>query len=155
MPLALPSPRLWRTNARIARWAFLKAAVVYYASLGLTIQRVTTDNGSCYRSKAFAKPVRSSASNTSGPSLTRPRPTARPNASSTQAYENGLMPALTRPPSNAPPSCQDGFTATMASPSWQYRIKATDQQTRSGRNNLLRLHNAASKRRTISRSFDA
>jgi transposase InsO family protein len=35
--------------------AFLKAAVAYYASLGVTIQRVMTDNGSCYRSKAFAK----------------------------------------------------------------------------------------------------
>ena len=35
--------------------AFLKAAVTYYASLGVTIERVMTDNGSCYRSKAFAR----------------------------------------------------------------------------------------------------
>jgi transposase InsO family protein len=34
--------------------AFLKAAVAYYTSLGVTIERVMTDNGSCYRSKAFA-----------------------------------------------------------------------------------------------------
>ena len=34
---------------------FLKAAVAYYASLGVTVQRVMTDNGSCYRSRAFAK----------------------------------------------------------------------------------------------------
>jgi len=33
--------------------AFLKAAVAYYASLGVTVERVMTDNGSCYRSKAF------------------------------------------------------------------------------------------------------
>jgi transposase InsO family protein len=33
--------------------AFLKAAVAYYASLGVTVARVMTDNGSCYRSKAF------------------------------------------------------------------------------------------------------
>jgi transposase InsO family protein len=33
--------------------AFLKAAVAYYASLGVTIARVMTDNGSCYRSKLF------------------------------------------------------------------------------------------------------
>lgn len=33
--------------------AFLKAAVAYYASLGVTVLRVMTDNGSCYRSKAF------------------------------------------------------------------------------------------------------
>ncbi len=35
--------------------AFLKAAVAYYASLGVKVERVMTDNGSCYRSKAFAK----------------------------------------------------------------------------------------------------
>jgi transposase InsO family protein len=35
--------------------AFLKAAVAYYASLGVIVLRVMTDNGSCYRSKAFRK----------------------------------------------------------------------------------------------------
>ncbi|MDE2465687.1 MAG: transposase, partial [Alphaproteobacteria bacterium] len=29
--------------------------VAYYASLGVKVERVMTDNGSCYRSKAFAK----------------------------------------------------------------------------------------------------
>lgn len=38
--------------------AFLKAAVAYYASLGVTIARVMSDNGSCYISKAFAKACR-------------------------------------------------------------------------------------------------
>jgi transposase InsO family protein len=38
--------------------AFLKTAVLYYASLGVTITRVMTDNGSCYRSKAFARACR-------------------------------------------------------------------------------------------------
>ncbi|MDE2469175.1 MAG: IS481 family transposase [Bradyrhizobium sp.] len=33
--------------------AFLEAAVAYYASLGVRVARVMTDNGSCYRSKAF------------------------------------------------------------------------------------------------------
>jgi transposase InsO family protein len=33
--------------------AFLKAAVAYYQSLGVIVARVMTDNGSCYRSKAF------------------------------------------------------------------------------------------------------
>ena len=33
--------------------AFLKAAVNYYASFGVTVQRVMTDNGSCYKSFAF------------------------------------------------------------------------------------------------------
>jgi transposase InsO family protein len=35
--------------------AFLKAAVAYYQSLGVKVERVMTDNGSCYRSFAFAK----------------------------------------------------------------------------------------------------
>ena len=38
--------------------AFLKVAVAYYAGFGVTVTRVMTDNGSCYRSKAFAKACR-------------------------------------------------------------------------------------------------
>jgi transposase InsO family protein len=34
---------------------FLKAAVAYYASLGVTISRVMTDNGACYKSHAFGE----------------------------------------------------------------------------------------------------
>ena len=37
---------------------FLKAALAYYASLGVRVTRVMTDNGSCYVSKAFAKTCR-------------------------------------------------------------------------------------------------
>jgi len=33
--------------------AFLEAAVAYFAKLGVRIERVMTDNGSCYRSKTF------------------------------------------------------------------------------------------------------
>ncbi|OLP52775.1 IS481 family transposase [Rhizobium rhizosphaerae] len=35
--------------------AFLRAAVAYYASLGVTVTRVMTDNGSCYKARDFAK----------------------------------------------------------------------------------------------------
>lgn len=38
--------------------AFLKAAVAYYASLGITVLRVMTDNGSCYKSFAFREACR-------------------------------------------------------------------------------------------------
>jgi transposase InsO family protein len=38
--------------------AFLKAAVAFYACPGITVERVMTDNGSCYRSKAFARACR-------------------------------------------------------------------------------------------------
>jgi transposase InsO family protein len=33
--------------------AFLEAAVAYFAKLGIRVERVMTDNGSCYRSKTF------------------------------------------------------------------------------------------------------
>src|SRR6202041_1392970 len=35
--------------------AFLRAAVAYYASLGIKIQRVMSDNGACYKSFAFRR----------------------------------------------------------------------------------------------------
>jgi len=35
--------------------AFLKAARAYYQSLGIKIERVMTDNGSCYKARNFAK----------------------------------------------------------------------------------------------------
>jgi len=35
--------------------SFLKAAVAYYESLGIKIERAMTDNGSCYRSRAFGR----------------------------------------------------------------------------------------------------
>lgn len=34
---------------------FLKASVAYYAKLGIAVERVMTDNGSCYRSRAFGR----------------------------------------------------------------------------------------------------
>jgi transposase InsO family protein len=35
--------------------AFLVATVAYYKTLGVSVERVMTDNGSCYRSKHFAR----------------------------------------------------------------------------------------------------
>jgi transposase InsO family protein len=50
--------RIMKSERKACAVAFLKAAVAYYASLGVTILRVMTDNGSCYRSRAFAKACR-------------------------------------------------------------------------------------------------
>lgn len=50
--------RVMKDECKKSAVAFLRAAVAYYASLGVTIERVMTDNGSCYRSKAFAKACR-------------------------------------------------------------------------------------------------
>ena len=45
--------QVMRDQRKESAIAFLEAAVSYYASLGIKVQRVMTDNGSCYRSKTF------------------------------------------------------------------------------------------------------
>ena len=62
--------------------AFLNAAVAYYQSLGVKIERVMTDNGLVTNPLPFVRHASNSASCTSAPSPTRPKPTARPSASS-------------------------------------------------------------------------
>ena len=47
--------KIMKTERGHCAVAFLKTAVAYYKSLGITVLRVMTDNGSCYRSRAFAK----------------------------------------------------------------------------------------------------
>jgi transposase InsO family protein len=47
--------KIMKDEKKASAVAFLKAAVTYYASLGITVERVMTDNGSCYRSRAFAR----------------------------------------------------------------------------------------------------
>ena len=50
--------KIMKTERQGCAVAFLKAAVAYYASLGVTVERVMTDNGSCYRSGKFARACR-------------------------------------------------------------------------------------------------
>ncbi len=50
--------RIRKTERQACAVAFLKAAVAYYASLGITVERVMTDNGSCYRSRRFRNACR-------------------------------------------------------------------------------------------------
>ncbi len=45
--------KLMETERKDCAVHFLEAAVAYYKSLGVTVERVMTDNGSCYRSRAF------------------------------------------------------------------------------------------------------
>ena len=76
--------------------AFLNAALAYYASLGIEVERVMTDNGSCYKSFAFRGLASASSCGTSAPSPIHPRPTERPSASSRPACVNGPMPKPTK-----------------------------------------------------------
>ena len=45
--------QIWPDEKAGSATAFLQAALAYYASLGITVARVMTDNGSCYRAFAF------------------------------------------------------------------------------------------------------
>jgi transposase InsO family protein len=47
--------RVMKDEKKGSAVAFLKAAVASYASLGVRVERVMTDNGSCYRSRAFQR----------------------------------------------------------------------------------------------------
>ena len=92
---------------------FLEAAIAYLAKLGVQVERVMTDNGSCYRSKAFrAACKRLGLYVKSSLSHTRQKPMAKPSASFRLLYASGLMLGLTTPPTNDPPNCPTGFIAT-------------------------------------------
>lgn len=47
--------QIWPDEKKESAAAFLQAAVAYYRSLGVKVSGIMTDNGSCYRSRAFAK----------------------------------------------------------------------------------------------------
>jgi transposase InsO family protein len=50
--------KIMKTERGRCAEAFLEAAVAYYKSPGIAVQRVVTDGGSCDRSRAFAKACR-------------------------------------------------------------------------------------------------
>ena len=50
--------RIFSDEKKESAVTFLKAAVAYYAGFGVIIARVMTDNGSCYRSRAFREACR-------------------------------------------------------------------------------------------------
>jgi Integrase core domain len=105
MPRGLLS---WRSCAI----AFLKAAVAHHAKFGIRIERVMTDNGSCYRSKAFRSACkRLDLRRLTKP--TRPRPMARPSASSKPHCENGPTLVLIRTQISEPSNCSTGSIATI------------------------------------------
>jgi len=47
--------KVMKNERRGCAIAFLKAAVAYYASLGVKVERVMTDNGSCYKAFTFRR----------------------------------------------------------------------------------------------------
>ena len=92
--------------------AFLKAAVAYYAKLGITVERVMTDNALAIARVPSPAPANVSASSTSAPGPTPRKPTARPSASSRPRSANGPTPKRISDQSNGAPICRSGCIAT-------------------------------------------
>jgi hypothetical protein len=116
--LSIPSPSLPKAAAhRKARFTvrlpFLQSAIAYYASLGVSVTRVMTDNGSCYRSRAFRNACREL-----GLRHIRTRPyTPKTNGKAERFIRprcaNGHTQSPTQRRSIAPPSCPFGCIATI------------------------------------------
>jgi len=47
--------RIMKSERKTCAIAFLKVLVAYYKTLGITVERIMTDNGSCYRAGSFRR----------------------------------------------------------------------------------------------------
>jgi hypothetical protein len=91
--------------------AFWRRAEAFFAGLGITVKRVLTDNGSCYRSLVFAEALGPIVHKRTSPS--GPRPTARSSGSTAPWSRSGPTPASTSPKPTAPPPTPAGSTTTI------------------------------------------
>ena len=111
--------------------AFLERAIAWFATLGVTVERVMTDNGSAYRSHAFRAACQAARVKHKRTRPYTPGPTARPSASSRPACANGPTCKPSPPPPNAPPPCAPGSTPTTdpdpLSPWWKATLHPAAQ----------------------------
>jgi hypothetical protein len=91
---------------------FLKAAVAYYESLAVTVTRVMTDNGSCYRSDDFRDACIALGLKHKRTKPYTPRTNGRPSASSRLLCENGPTPSPTQLQTTGLSGCPSGSTPT-------------------------------------------
>jgi transposase len=92
--------------------SFLGRAVAWFKGMGITVERVLSDNGSCYRSRVHAEAAGSSRCATSLPAPTDPGPTARPSASSRPSPTAGPTERSTAPLESEPRRWPAGSTTT-------------------------------------------
>jgi transposase len=104
--------RVRKTERKGCAIAFLKAAVAYYASLGITVERVMTTTAPATKPSPSDAPASGSACATSAPDPTPLRQTAKPNASSRPPCANGPMPRPMTLHVSGPPSCLTGCIDT-------------------------------------------
>ena len=116
---------------------FLKAAVAYYKSLGVTVTRVMTDNGSCYKAFAFRDAYRDL-----GIKHIRTKPyTPKTNGKAeriiqTALREWGLRPSLSHL-RTAGAASDLAAPIQLASAARRYKISNADHETRSDRGQPL------------------
>ncbi len=92
--------------------AFLRAAVGYYASLGITVRRVLTDTAARSWRAPGETPAPSGVSCRSAPAPTGLRPTERPSASSRARCASGPTASPTTTRASAPRCWPSGSTTT-------------------------------------------
>jgi transposase len=94
---------------------FLLRALRWFKRQGIRVERVMTDNGAGYISRLFKKACGLLRLRHLRTRPTRPRPTARPSASSRPFFVSGPTPCRTAAPIAAPPTCADGCATTIRS----------------------------------------
>jgi integrase-like protein len=111
-----------RTSERGTDCAAFTAAVIRsYAAQGTPIQRILTDNGSGYRSDAFADLLRQHGIRHIRTGPYTPRPTAKPKPSSASSNANGPTATSTQPAPTAPKPSQAGCAGTTTTDHTRHR----------------------------------
>ena len=93
--------------------AFWQRACAWFAERGVTVRAVLSDNGSAYRSAAFARACLAAGVRRRRTRPYHPRPTARSSASTAPSSRSGPMSASTAARRLAPPPLRAGCTATI------------------------------------------
>jgi transposase InsO family protein len=101
-----------KTRRRACAIAFLKAAVAYYASLGISVERVMTDNGSCYKAFALRRACKRLGLRHIRTKPYTPRTNGKAERFIQTASRDGPMPKPTIPQNNARSSFPTGCIAT-------------------------------------------
>jgi transposase len=92
--------------------SFLQRAIAFYRRYGINVERVLTDNGSCYRATLHALACRQLGIRPCAHAPTGHKPTAKPNASSAPSSTTGPTQRSTAPAANAPAHLTAGSGTT-------------------------------------------
>ena len=93
--------------------AFMRNAIAAYAAQGVKIQRVLTDNGSCYRSRAFAAVLAEAGIKHKRTRPYRPQTNAKSSASTASSKRNGPTRRPMAQKQNARPATRTSSSTTI------------------------------------------